>query len=228
MVQRGSIGGGSPIAHVQDNFTVNAGGGISSFTPIINGTAAGNFFVILISGNASAENNLATAVVFNGSSNGASCSHSPGTFINSGVTGSEQFSDIWYCMNNPTSANITFNFGFTTQADNSVNGPRAMIGEFSGVATTAADAGLGNTFNASTTSMSISTTGAVPQTNDLVVSSNIVTIASPTAIGGSQIDFTSDTGKNSSYQLITSGTITHTYAMASQQVTGSIAAFKHP
>jgi hypothetical protein len=132
-------------------------------------------------------------------------------------------------MNNPSSASVTFTFGFSSVTTNTVQATQAVIGEFSGVATTSADAGIGNTVLSTGSSLSIATTGSVPQTNDLVVSSVRNSASNPTSFGGSQIDFVNDPAKLATYQITTSGTITHTYTYGgSNQISATIAAFKHP
>jgi hypothetical protein len=213
---------------VQDVYQLNGGPSVTTWLPVINGTTSGNLIVLIISGFSNGSGDLLTSVNFVGASNGLTCTEATGTFVNS-AGASVLFSDIFYCMNNPSSANITLHFGFTYPGSNSVQAVQATIAEFSGAATTSADAGLGTTYNnAATTLVSLATTGSVPQTNDLVVSGTWSGVSAPTAIGSGQIDFASDASKISSYQLLTSGVITHTYTLASQTAVGSIAAFKHP
>jgi hypothetical protein len=215
-------------------FVQGAGGstasaaGVTSQTTSLPGTVAGNFFVALTSAYWTGATGLFPAALTATTNNGTACFHAGATY-NHPVT-PNLLTDISFCPNNAASGAVTFTVTATT---NNMDYAELLVAEFSGVtATSGADIGKGNTLSTTTATASLATSGTLTQNNQLVVSVLTPATSNPTsATGTNQIVFPSSVGNRlASYSIVnTSGSaVTHAWALTSQAVGVSIAAFSHP
>lgn len=225
------VGGGAappPISLVNENMNSTTGN-VTSLTVNIGTSVAGHLFTVNVRGFNSASTPMSATTV--ATSNGTACAHATASFVTQGSADLAPFSDWWYCQNNAAPGSVTFTATFTSSGalTNNANTPQITAVEWAGAATTSADAGIGNTTTVTgATSISVATNGAVPQTNDLVISGGQQNASAVTGVGGGQTQLAVDA--DVSYQLTSSGTVTHSYSYAptSNNAALSIVAFKHP
>lgn len=151
--------GGAGIAFVQEAHSTGSSG--TTVVATMNGTVAGNLIAVELHWcNNSSCNNAYSSTLTVADTHSTTC-----TEVTNARALTNRYTTIFLCPNNGSSGNDTI----TATFNQSVSYPTIFVQEFSGVATTSPDDGIGNNATQTSTSLTVSTNGSATQTNELIL-----------------------------------------------------------
>jgi hypothetical protein len=197
---------------VQHAVSSSATTGNNSWSVTLPSTVAGNLLTVVATWYYAGSN--ITSVT---ASNGTVMSQATGAFINS----NNNVAIFW--GKNVASGPVTITVNYTSGTGNY---PGVYVQEWSGVAASGIDEGIGTNTSVTAASISITTTGSTTQANSLILSAQTPSSTNPTGVGANQTLLDS----TCSYQLTDSSgaAVTHIFNYSgSQAISAAIAAFAH-